>query len=273
MKIRNVTIVVVILMAIYSFAPSLSNGQVQQVGATDCPDGTHLIGWAPAGTPLEPGQTWYPNYWDPTEGWICEEDVPPPPPPVDVCDNLPGDQSTIPSGRVLINGDCIVVPPPPVCEEGEELINGVCVEIPPPDEECEEGEIEVDGECQPPPPPPPCEQMCVEQDPQHVECVMPLASLPVSITFEGAELTFYAVYGEKTNIQFIGHGDLLSTNPIVKMNLADGEQLMVQMQPNVDFGYSKGCYTVESTTWVDGFTPDPGSVYIAEKKEEVICPE
>lgn len=61
------------------------------------------------------------------------------PPPVDVCPNVDGDQTVIPDGYELVDGQCalIPVPPvdPPVCADGEELSNGVCVpaDLPNPD--------------------------------------------------------------------------------------------------------------------------------------------
>lgn len=60
----------------------------------------------------------------------------PPPPSVDVCPNLTGVQTSVPTGMVLVNGQCIATPPPPPVGElhplpgfvHQLLINGVLQE-------------------------------------------------------------------------------------------------------------------------------------------------
>jgi hypothetical protein len=63
--------------------------------------------------------------------------------PVDVCPNIPENQETMPEGYELVEGECVVIPPPvvDVCPnmegnqetlpEGYELVEGECVEVTP----------------------------------------------------------------------------------------------------------------------------------------------
>lgn len=70
-------------------------------------------------------------------GGICTEI----PEPVDVCPNIDGLQETIPSGKEIIGGQCVdIVPPvePPACSETQHLEENVCVDnevVPPPSPE------------------------------------------------------------------------------------------------------------------------------------------
>jgi uncharacterized repeat protein (TIGR01451 family) len=86
--------------------------------------------------------------------FLCVETRLKPPPPVDVCPNIPGDQSEIPPGMIKDeNGDCVTPPPPPT---------DVCPNIPGNQSEIPPGMIkDENGNCvTPPPPPPPPTDVC-----------------------------------------------------------------------------------------------------------------
>ena len=52
--------------------------------------------------------------------------------PVDVCPNLEGNQSEVPEGMALIDGNCVPVDVTPFCAPPAVLVDGVCIVPPPP---------------------------------------------------------------------------------------------------------------------------------------------
>ncbi|MBP9687218.1 hypothetical protein KBD68_00980 [Candidatus Woesebacteria bacterium] len=119
------------------------------------------------------------------------------------------------------------------------------------------------------PPKTPCTPKVIVIPPQTVECIVPLASGVLSVTYNGKNVGF--VNGGWNNIQFTNAGDLMnglyglyqangtwSEESIVVVNLKNGEVIKMQPTPNVDHGYSKGCFIAYSSTWGEGYTPASG---------------
>ncbi len=122
---------------------------------------------------------------------------------------------------------------------------------------------------EPPPtpetPPTPCVPKVIVVDPQTVQCLVPLAAAVYSVEYHGKSVGFRQMGWN--NIQFT-NGDLMAglysryqqgqDDSTVTVTLVNDEIIQMQPTPNVDHGYSSGCFIKSSSTWTPGYTPEAG---------------
>lgn len=132
----------------------------------------------------------------------------------------------------------------------------------------------------------PCTPKVITLPPQTVDCIVPLAAAVDSITYNGKAVGYRQ--GGWDNVQFT-NGDLMNglyanyqnagskwtEESVVIVTLKNGEVILLQPTPNVDHGYSKGCFIAHSSTWGEGYTPAAGRPVFSQTSSDPIvipCP-